>query len=465
LITQPSLPPRDIWDRATKLAEAEGLSYSAAWHRLYDAWKRGPVHERNSADLAIGTRFEHIASPVGPATIAALVRPSLARPNYPVPLELLADALADDRDYHKLAAYLSVRAAMAYGETRDIERHVDSEGGENLRHFRGGTTAGFGYTRAGHAVLSFRGTRIKYLQDWIVDFSFLPLPWPWPLRHLGFYCAWAWVRKEVIEWVNELPNDTRHLVLTGHSLGGAIAVLAAFELAEHFHVRAVITFGQPRVGLFLFSHYYDTQPCGPHERGTLHAITHRYIHATDLFPRLPPPILYCHVGNQWQVDDRGHCEQTRPQKLITRMGDSYYDLRLRITTLPQKLVAAQREKSQIICQEQFKHRASQMFGSKTRNERAPTTASSRPNGLSALLMGQSWQAFQSRLIWLVTAPVQVSSALAAILITLIAWSYSRDALSHPIVKYLKPFQNSHPDFIPPGDLERVTGSAKSSPIS
>jgi pimeloyl-ACP methyl ester carboxylesterase len=463
MITQP--PPLEIWDRASKLAEAEGLSYSAAWHRIYDDWKRLSVHEHYSAGLATDKRFESIASSLGFASSIAAVGPLLAPPYYPVPLKTLAGALANQQNYHPLAAYLSVRAAMAYEKTADIEQHVAQERGENLRHFKGGTTAGFGYTRAGHAFLSFRGTRIKHPEDWVVDFSFLPLPWPWPLRHLGFYCAWSWVRKEVIEWVNKLPNDTRHLVLTGHSLGGAIAVLAAFELAERFHVRAVITFGQPRVGLFLFTHYYDTQPCGPDEGETLHAITHRYIHATDLFPRLPPPILYCHMGNQWQVDDQGNCEQTSPQKLITRMGESYNDLRLKITTLPQRLVAAQQQRPRIIDQEQFRRRASQMFGSETQNQPAPKTASSRPNGLSVLLTGQSWQAFQSRLFWVVTSPVQVLSALAAILFTLIVWSYSRDALSHPIVKYLKPFHKSYPDFIPRGDLERVTGSKRSSSVS
>lgn len=40
----------------------------------------------------------------------------------------------------------------------------------------------------------------------------------------------------------------KKIYITGHSLGGALALFAAVELSLNYTVTAVYTYGQPRVG-------------------------------------------------------------------------------------------------------------------------------------------------------------------------------------------------------------------------
>lgn len=54
--------------------------------------------------------------------------------------------------------------------------------------------------------------------------------------------------------IKEYPNAK--LVLTGHSLGGAVATLAAIDFAhKNIHVDRTIVFGAPRVGNARFAEY------------------------------------------------------------------------------------------------------------------------------------------------------------------------------------------------------------------
>src|SRR5438045_5202108 len=70
------------------------------------------------------------------------------------------------------------------------------------------------------------------------------------------------------------------LWLTGHSLGGALAVLcgAAFSMTNTIRlVSGVYTFGQPRVGLFNFCNNYNH---------LLSSRTFRFVNREDLVPRV-----------------------------------------------------------------------------------------------------------------------------------------------------------------------------------
>ena len=68
--------------------------------------------------------------------------------------------------------------------------------------------------------------------------------------------------------------------VTGHSLGGALAMLFALrlKLRRGLTVAGVYTFGQPRVGNLPFSLAYDK---------ALRTCTYRVVHADDLVPRVP----------------------------------------------------------------------------------------------------------------------------------------------------------------------------------
>lgn len=69
--------------------------------------------------------------------------------------------------------------------------------------------------------------------------------------HRGFFASYSSVSKTILRDVAKLKSQypESKLVTTGHSLGGALAILCAAELMHTFgKVDYVYTFGQPRVG-------------------------------------------------------------------------------------------------------------------------------------------------------------------------------------------------------------------------
>jgi len=110
--------------------------------------------------------------------------------------------------------------------------------------------------------------------------------------HGGFWRALNQV------WLSKImPNiallRSKPLWITGHSLGGAIAVLAAMRLFRELPggptAQGVYTFGQPRVAKLGFAAAYQASP--------LWNRTFRFVNNMDIVPRVPPRVLkYCHVG-------------------------------------------------------------------------------------------------------------------------------------------------------------------------
>lgn len=128
-------------------------------------------------------------------------------------------------------------------------------------------------------VIAFRGT--YSITNTVVDLSTVPqkyLPYPSPDHggddperpdhkcdnctvHQGFLESWQEARKLVLPELEELrakhPDYPIHLV--GHSLGGAVACLAALELTVSLGYENVIvtTFGEPRTGNYELARYVD----------------------------------------------------------------------------------------------------------------------------------------------------------------------------------------------------------------
>jgi hypothetical protein len=143
-------------------------------------------------------------------------------------------------------------------------------------------------------VVAFRGTQQSSMQNWAEDLYFKELDLNYPgfnnaLVHSGFYTAYhnTTLRARVIDAVKVIQQVRPELsvIVTGHSMGGAMATFCALDLSANYGFKdiEVFTFGQPRVGNHAFSIYYNE----------FVPLTTRVTHAHDLVPHLPPyyPIL------------------------------------------------------------------------------------------------------------------------------------------------------------------------------
>jgi len=104
-------------------------------------------------------------------------------------------------------------------------------------------------------VIAFRGTELGERADVLTDLDMTLIPWPGGvgLIHRGFWQAYMSLIPMLFA---EGASGPYHF--TGHSLGGALAVIAAAELVwSGGDLHGVTTFGQPRVGDVAFANWCD----------------------------------------------------------------------------------------------------------------------------------------------------------------------------------------------------------------
>lgn len=138
-----------------------------------------------------------------------------------------------------------------------------------------------------YVVVAFRGTERK-VSDWLTDARAIPTNVDGEKRvHTGFYEAVS-VRADddgrtVLRRLSEIldreeakrdDGSPLPLFITGHSLGGAVALLVTRELAPNI-TGACYTFGAPRVANYEYFQGVKTP-------------VYRVVNSSDVVPRVPP---------------------------------------------------------------------------------------------------------------------------------------------------------------------------------
>jgi hypothetical protein len=175
-----------------------------------------------------------------------------------------------------------------------------------------------------HVSVAFRGS--KEPEDYVQDgkFELVTLVWTrWEQDaevHRGFLEDFESLHADLFHAVrNILACKSKPFVpifITGHSLGGGLAILCALEFVrQHLNVVGVYTFGQPRVGNHAFCKLYALakrtngrrrQRVSNHAFCKLYAygpnmldhFTFRVVNENDIVPRVPFPPVYRHVGQK-----------------------------------------------------------------------------------------------------------------------------------------------------------------------
>ncbi|KAH7082972.1 Alpha/Beta hydrolase protein [Paraphoma chrysanthemicola] len=145
-------------------------------------------------------------------------------------------------------------------------------------------------------VLSFRGSRS--VRNWITNVNFPAGPTsicPTCASHLGFWGSWLEAQTPVLAAIKKAQAQypTFRIVATGHSLGGALASLAAGVLRSQGTTVDLYTYGAPKIGLEGISQYLSQT-----NRGSTYRVTHK----ADPVPKLPPALLgFRHISPEYYV--------------------------------------------------------------------------------------------------------------------------------------------------------------------
>jgi predicted lipase len=167
------------------------------------------------------------------------------------------------------------------------------------------------------ALVAFRGS--QSLRDWLTDLDCLRIEIGSNEEiHHGFLNASIGANYALQNFLR--PHLNAPIFITGHSLGAAMAVLAARALKAAGHqVTAVYTFGGPRIGNAAFANHYDA---------ALGANTFRIVNEEDIVPRLPGCLMgYRHVGQLAFLPSLGGLRLNPPLwfRLISDAVGTYLD--------------------------------------------------------------------------------------------------------------------------------------------
>src|SRR4051812_36348517 len=148
-------------------------------------------------------------------------------------------------------------------------------------------------------VVAFAGSGAT-IRNWLTDFSFLQVPSTLPgckscWVHSGFSIGWSERRTAVLSAVTSAltSHPSYTLIVTGHSIGGAVGTLAAAELRTLGHSVDLYNYGSPLVGNPAFANFITSQ--APKLGGN-----YRMTHVNDPIPQLPPTWTgYQHISPEY----------------------------------------------------------------------------------------------------------------------------------------------------------------------
>jgi triacylglycerol lipase len=195
---------------------------------------------------------------------------------------------------------LGEAASLAYEGQEVISGTIGDWGfADTSTIFNKGDTQGFIALNEDLLILSFRGT--ANFRDWLYNLDVLPKEEAMGKVHGGFVDALNQVWDTEVKPVLREDAPGRRVWYTGHSLGAALATLAAARTrVQHpdVSINGIVTFGQPRLASRQFEEEFDK---------VFDGLFHRYVNNVDIVPRVPPG--YRHVGELIHFDRDGNIIQ------------------------------------------------------------------------------------------------------------------------------------------------------------
>lgn len=283
------------------------------------------LSDMHAAYFAAPSSPKHIVFDFGPISRSFMIDIEGGAPNAALPERTMLpasfvwkDADGNQRIPMVLAEFLAYKSALAYADGAVIDASLDPK--SNFRFFdtrgRIADTQGFGFLQDGMAFIVMRGSE-KVAGDWDVNLNagltdllgsedsrvverlvkrhkvgadhvrevekLMTHLRSFPGTHVGFALAWSAVLDQINDFLKTIDGRVP-VVLAGHSLGGALATLGAFDLQRSGRdVAAIVTFGAPQVGNEAFAKAYSVPTNGGF---SLADKTVRFVADGDSVPRI-----------------------------------------------------------------------------------------------------------------------------------------------------------------------------------
>jgi triacylglycerol lipase len=213
------------------------------------------------------------------------------------------------------AWWLAEAAFLAYAEPRFAKPRFQDAGLPNVGFFSGNSTQCYVAHNDNFVIVAFRGSESKEREDTSgCDIRYIIADWQADLRielvdsghggsvHRGFKEAldevWnsqvpSMENESLKSYLDRVSNENgrqRSVWFTGHSLGAALATLAA---GRYGSAARLYTFGSPRVGDRIFADRFPVK-------------SYRFVNNDDAVTKVPFPLSYRHVGNTRYIDNEGN---------------------------------------------------------------------------------------------------------------------------------------------------------------
>ena len=170
----------------------------------------------------------------------------------------------------------------AYLSPVEAEPAFKSLGFSEVTTLVDGSMIGYVLYGDGVCVIVFRGTDGGL--DWLASLSSLPTGLPHGSIHRGFHHSYQPLKRQLQIVLDK--SDPKEIWVTGHSLGGALALVCAYDLIanEDQDISGVMTFGQPMVAGSELATYLDEGLAGKYAH---------FVNDADIVPRVAPGYRHC----------------------------------------------------------------------------------------------------------------------------------------------------------------------------
>ena len=198
------------------------------------------------------------------------------------------------------AWWLAEISTLVYSDEAFVRQQLARVGLDDVTFFDKSSTQCFVAGNGRFAVVAFRGSEI-WKRDKKIDFRriFADLAADVDVRlsswerggsvHQGFKRALEEVWSDIFPVIKGMKTQGCKIWMTGHSLGGALAILAA---DRYRNVQGVYTYGAPRVGDRSFRSHFSLP-------------AYRIVNGSDIVTHVPARGIYRHVGDLKLIDPVG----------------------------------------------------------------------------------------------------------------------------------------------------------------